>query len=209
MCEAKRLKPETDLQKLSEEKREDILLARLAKNGDLEAQEILIRKYAWIARSKARKFFVEGGTYEDLAQEGMIGIWKAIRDYDNTKNDSFLCYINMCVSSEIRDAIRTQTRIKHKTLNEAVSLSDFDKNVAPEYITDPITNYLEKEGTESFYEKIETLCTEQQLEVLKYYFEGYTYNEIAKLTGLSHKKVDNVLAAVKSKIKKNKELFLE
>ena len=209
MCEAKRLKPETDLQKLSEEKREDILLARRAKQGDLEAQEILIRKYAWIARSKARKYFIDVGTYDDLAQEGMIGIWKAIRDYDNTKNDSFICYINMCVASEIRDAVRTQTRIKHKTLNDAVSLSDFDKNIASEYITDPVTNYLEKEGTESFYEKIESICTKQQLEVLKYYFEGYTYSEIAQLTNLPPKKVDNTLLSIKSKIKRNKELFLE
>lgn len=188
---------------------DDLRLVKLAKSGNLEAQEALIMRYAWIARSKARNYFIEGGTRDDLAQEGLFGIWKAIRDFDNEKNDNFISYVNMCVSSQIKDALRSHTRIKHKTLNEAVSLTYADVNLKPEFISDPVNNYIEREGSENFYNKLETICSPQQMTVLKYYFEGYTYNEIAKLTDLPQKKVDNILLAVKNKIKKNKEMFLD
>ena len=114
----------------------------------------------------------------------------------------------MCVGSQIKDALRTHNRNKHKPLNGAVSLTAVDDNIAPEYVSDPIGTYIEREGTESFYGKLNALFTEQQLTVLKYYFEGYTYSEIAALTGLPTKKVDNILLAIKTKIKKNKELFI-
>lgn len=186
----------------------DLELVKKAQNGDIEAQEALLVRYAWIARSKARNYFLEGGTRDDLAQEGMLGIWKAIRDFDVNKNDNFVTFVNMCVGSQIKDALRTHNRNKHKPLNGAVSLTAVDDNIAPEYVSDPIGTYIEKEGTESFYGKLNALFTEQQLTVLKYYFEGYTYSEIAALTGLPTKKVDNILLAIKTKIKKNKELFI-
>lgn len=186
----------------------DLELVKKAQNGDIEAQEALLVRYAWIARSKARNYFLEGGTRDDLAQEGMLGIWKAIRDFDVNKNDNFVTFVNMCVGSQIKDALRTHNRNKHKPLNGAVSLTAVDDNIAPEYVSDPIGTYIEREGTESFYGKLNALFTEQQLTVLKYYFEGYTYSEIAALTGLSTKKVDNILLAIKTKIKKNKELFI-
>ncbi len=186
----------------------DLELVKKAQNGDIEAQEALLVRYAWIARSKARNYFLEGGTRDDLAQEGMLGIWKAIRDFDVNKNDNFVTFVNMCVGSQIKDALRTHNRNKHKPLNGAVSLTAVDDNIAPEYVSDPIGTYIEREGTESFYGKLNALFTEQQLTVLKYYFEGYTYSEIAALTGLPTKKVDNILLAIKTKIKKNKELFI-
>lgn len=186
----------------------DLELVKKAQNGDIEAQEALLVRYAWIARSKARNYFLEGGTRDDLAQEGMLGIWKAIRDFDVNKNDNFVTFVNMCMGSQIKDALRTHNRNKHKPLNGAVSLTAVDDNIAPEYVSDPIGTYIEREGTESFYGKLNALFTEQQLTVLKYYFEGYTYSEIAALTGLPTKKVDNILLAIKTKIKKNKELFI-
>lgn len=186
----------------------DLELVKKAQNGDIEAQEALLVRYAWIARSKARNYFLEGGTRDDLAQEGMLGIWKAIRDFDVNKNDNFVTFVNMCVGSQIKDALRTHNRNKHKPLNGAVSLTAVDDNIAPEYVSDPIGTYIEREGMESFYGKLNALFTEQQLTVLKYYFEGYTYSEIAALTGLPTKKVDNILLAIKTKIKKNKELFI-
>ncbi len=186
----------------------DLELVQKAQSGDIEAQEALLVRYAWIARSKARNYFLEGGTRDDLAQEGMLGIWKAIRDFDVKKNDNFVTFVNMCVGSQIKDALRTHNRNKHKPLNGAVSLTAVDDNIAPEYVSDPIGTYIEKEGTESFYSKLNALFTEQQLTVLKYYFEGYTYSEIAAMTSLPTKKVDNILLAIKTKIKKNKELFI-
>lgn len=186
----------------------DLELVEKAQKGDIAAQEALLTRYAWIARSKARNYFLEGGTRDDLAQEGMLGIWKAIRDFDIKKNDNFVTFVNMCITSQIKDALRTHNRNKHKPLNAAVSLTTVDDNIAPEYVSDPIGTYIENEGTESFYGKLNALFTEQQLTVLKYYFEGYTYSEIAALTGLPTKKVDNILLAIKTKIKKNKELFI-
>ena len=190
-------------------KAEDLALVKKAQGGDLEAQEALILRYAWIARAKARNYFLEGGTHEDLAQEGMIGIWKAIREFDASKNDSFAAFVNLCVSTQIKDMLRAHNRNKNKILNEAVSLTAFDDNIAPEYVADPVNNYIEREGRESFYEKLAELCSQEQITVLKYYFEGYSYVEIAGLTGLTTKKIDNMLAAVKNKIRKNKEAFVQ
>lgn len=192
-----------------ENKSEDAALVKRAQNGDLEAQEALIVKYMWLARSKARNYFLEGGTQDDLMQEGLLGLWKAIKDYDETKNDSFMSFASMCIVSRITDTLRTQTRQKNKTLNEAVSLSELGDSCVKDYGNDPISDYIVRDGTESFYEIIEQICTEEQIKVLKLYLEGYTYAEIASMTGLSSKKVDNVLLAIKKKIKQNKELFAQ
>lgn len=192
-----------------ENKSEDAALVKRAQNGDLEAQEALIVKYMWLARSKARNYFLEGGTQDDLMQEGLLGLWKAIKDYDETKNDSFMSFASMCIVSRITDTLRTQTRQKNKMLNEAVSLSELGDSCVKDYGNDPISNYIVRDGTESFYEIIEQICTEEQIKVLKLYLEGYTYAEIASMTGLSSKKVDNVLLAIKKKIKQNKELFAQ
>ncbi len=192
-----------------ENKSEDAALVKRAQSGDLEAQEALIVKYMWLARSKARNYFLEGGTQDDLMQEGLLGLWKAIKDYDETKNDSFMSFASMCIVSRITDTLRTQTRQKNKTLNEAVSLSELGDSCVKDYGNDPISDYIVRDGTESFYEIIEQICTEEQIKVLKLYLEGYTYAEIASMTGLSSKKVDNVLLAIKKKIKQNKELFAQ
>ena len=199
---------------MKKENQEDLELVKKAQKGDLTAQEALLMKYAWIARSKARNYFLEGGSRDDIVQEGMLGLWKAIREFDEKKNDTFVAFANMCVLSHIHDAIKAHNRFKNKMLNESVSLTAFDDNVEPadmptEYVSDPVSYYIEKEGVENFYSKINTICTPEQLEVVKYYFEGYTYVEIAKLLNKPPKKIDNILTAIKTKIRKNKELFIE
>ena len=193
---------------MEERNGDDLALVAKAQAGDLYAQEALITRYAWVARSKARNYFLEGGSRDDLVQEGMIGIWKAIRDFDVEKNDNFIAFVNMCVVSQIKDALRMHNRFKNKLLNEAVSLTAFDDNISPEYVGDPIGNYIEQEGVDGFYDKLRSLCNEQQMTVLKYYFEGYTYSEIASIMDLNAKKIDNILLAVKKKIKQNKDLFI-
>ena len=199
---------------MKKENQEDLELVKKAQKGDLTAQEALLMKYAWIARSKARNYFLEGGSRDDIVQEGMLGLWKAIREFDEKKNDTFVAFANMCVLSHIHDAIKAHNRFKNKMLNESVSLTAFDDNEEPadmptEYVSDPVSYYIEKEGVENFYSKINAICTPEQLEVLKYYFEGYTYVEIAKLLNKPPKKIDNILTAIKTKIRKNKELFIE
>lgn len=185
----------------------DIELVKEAQSGDSQAMEALITKYMWLARSKARKYFLASGGYDDLLQEGLMGIFKAIRDFDPTKNDNLTAFMSMCINSQIKDAIRASSRTKHRILNEAVSIESLDNNLPSEFIYDPIHNYIEREGVESFYSKLATLIKEEQITVLKYYLEGYTYTEIAALTGMPTKKVDNTLHNIKNKIKKNRELF--
>ncbi len=182
-------------------------LVKKAQVGDSESMEVLIARYMWIARSKARKYFLVSGSYDDLLQEGLMGIFKGIRDYDPEKNDNLSAFISMCVSSQIKDAIRSSSRAKHKLLNDAVSLDGLDKNLPSEFIYDPVHNYIEREGVDSFYQKMSQLFKPEQLKILKYYFEGYTYTEISNLTGIPVKKVDNTLHQIKTKIKKNKDLF--
>lgn len=186
----------------------ELELVKKAQNGDSVSMEALIFKYMWLARSKARKYFLVSGGYDDLLQEGLMGIFKAIRDFNPSKNESLTAFISMCIGSQIKDAIRSSSREKHRYLNDAVSLSSLDENVPPEYIFDPIHSFIDKEGVESFYKKLNTLFAPSQMEVLKYYLEGYTYSEIADMVKMSSKKVDNTLHAIKTKIKKNKELFL-
>lgn len=180
-----------------------------AQNGDAYSMEILIAKYIWLARSKARKYFLASGGYDDLLQEGLMGIFKAIRDFNPEKNDNLTAFMSMCIGSQIKDAIRSSSRSKHRLLNDAVSIDALDSNLPNDLVYDPIHNYIEREGVENFYRKMETLFKPVQLTVLKYYLEGYTYTEIAELTSMPVKKVDNTLHLIKSKIKKNKELFEE
>ncbi len=182
-------------------------LVKKAQTGDSESMEALIARYMWIARSKARKYFLVSGSYDDLLQEGLMGIFKGIRDYDPEKNDNLSAFISMCVGSQIKDAIRSSSRAKHKLLNDAVSLDGLDNNLPSEFIYDPVHNYIEREGVDSFYQKMSQLFKPEQLKILKYYFEGYTYTEISDLTGIPVKKVDNTLHQIKTKIKKNKDLF--
>ena len=192
-----------------QKKAEDLILVEKAQKGDWNALETLILRYAWLASKYSRSYFLKhGGEKEDLIQEGMIGIWRAIIDFDSSKHDNFLAFAGMCVSSRIKDTLRKHNRAKNMPLNKSESLNSFDENIAPEYVGDPIANYIEKEGTESFYEKLKNLCKEEHMTVLKYYMEGYSYNEIAAMLDLPVKKIDNILSGIKSKIKKNKEMFI-
>ncbi len=186
----------------------ELELVRKAQNGDSVSMEALIYKYMWLARSKARKYFLVSGGYDDLLQEGLMGIFKAIRDFNPEKNESLTAFISMCIGSQIKDAIRHSSRDKYKPLNGASSLETLGENVPHEYIVDPIHSFIDNEGVESFYVKLNKLFAPHQMEVLKYYMEGYTYSEIAEMVKTSSKKVDNTLHAIKTKIKKNKELFI-
>ena len=124
-------------------------LVKKAQTGDSESMEALIARYMWIARSKARKYFLVSGSYDDLLQEGLMGIFKGIRDYDPEKNDNLSAFISMCVGSQIKDAIRSSSRAKHKLLNDAVSLDGLDNNLPSEFIYDPVHNYIERIGNYS------------------------------------------------------------
>ena len=190
-----------------EESNEDYALVLRAQNGDSLAMEALIKKYMWLARSIARKYFLSNGGYDDLLQEGLMGLFHAVRNFDPQKNDNLVGFMSMCISSAIKDAVRSSARIKNRILSEATTLENFDQNVPIEYVYDPVHNYIEREGVENFYVKMNELFKPFQLTVLKYYLEGYTYVEIAEIMELPVKKIDNTLHQIKTKIKKNRDLF--
>ncbi|HKL73881.1 MAG TPA: sigma-70 family RNA polymerase sigma factor [Clostridia bacterium] len=186
---------------------DDLTLVKQAQQGDTASMEVLILRYRGLARSKARKFFLANGTFDDLLQEGLLGVFKAIRDFDEKKNDNFTSFAAMCVSSQITDAIRTSSRGKHKALNDALSLSDIDENIPDSNNSDPLDYYTMLENTENFYEKLKNLVKPAQLTVLKYYLDGYAYTEISQKLNMPLKKIDNILHSIRLKIKNNKELF--
>lgn len=186
---------------------EDYALVERAQNGDSVATEALINKYMWLARSIARKYFLSNGSYDDLLQEGLMGLFHAIRNFNPNKNDNLVGFMSLCVSSAIKDAVRNSSRIKNRVLSEATTLENFDQKIPVEYVYDPVHNYIEREGVENFYEKMNVLFKPFQLTVLKYYLEGYTYVEIAGIMQQPVKKIDNTLHQIKTKIKKNRDLF--
>jgi len=186
---------------------EDYDLVRRAQTGDSVAMEALIKKYMWLARSIARKYFLSNGSYDDLLQEGLMGLFHAVRNFDPNKNDNLIGFMSMCIGSAIKDAVRSSSRVKNRILSEATTLENFDQNVPVEYVYDPVHNYIEREGAEHFYEKMNELFKPFQLTVLRYYLEGYTYVEIAELLDQPVKKIDNTLHQIKLKIRKNRDLF--
>ena len=190
---------------------DDKVLVMRAQNGDEVALEALILRYGWLVRSVIRKYFVASGTEEDLYQEGCLAIPKAIKRYDPEKNGNVMSYLTMCIDADIKDALRSATREKHKILNDAVSLTSLSENtdgkVPSEYIYDPVHNFIEREGLDIFYENVGKICSELHVKILRYYLDGYTYAQIASILGIPEKKVDNAMMRVKKKIKENKNLF--
>lgn len=191
---------------------EEINLILKAQKGDTVALEAVISRYFWLVRSIVRKYFITNGNEDDLFQEGCLSILKAVREYDPEKNDNILFFMSLCIEAGVRDALRAATRNKHKLLSDAVSLTSFsenaDGNVPSEYVYDPVHNYIEREGLDTFYENVGKICSELHVTVLRYFLEGYTYAEIASMTGINSKKVDNIMYTVKKKIKENKNIFM-
>ena len=189
---------------------EDVV--QLAGGGDINAQEYLINKYKNFVRAKARTYFLLGGDKEDLIQEGMIGMYKAIRDYRPDKLSSFRAFAELCITRQIITAIKTATRQKHIPLNSYVSLNkpiydeDSDRTlldvITGSKITDPEELIINREEFDNIEEKMGELLSSLELRVLMYYLEGKSYQEIAEDLGRHVKSIDNALQRVKRKLEK-------
>ncbi len=191
----------------------------MAGNGDINAQEYLINKYKNFVRAKARTYFLLGGDKEDLIQEGMIGMYKAIRDYRPDKLSSFRAFAELCITRQIITAIKTATRQKHIPLNSYVSLNkpiydeDSDRTlldiITGTKITDPEELIISQEEFDHIEEKMGELLSSLELRVLMYYLEGKSYQEIAEDLGRHVKSIDNALQRVKRKLEKYLENRVE
>lgn len=187
---------------------EDSQLAAMAQYDD-GAQEFLLNKYKNLVKSKARSYFLIGADQEDIVQEGMIGLYKAIRDYSEGMS-SFRGFAELCITRQIITAIKTATRQKHIPLNSYVSLhrpvyeEDDDRTlmdvVAVNSELDPQEIMISQEDYDAMAKKIDRLLSDLEKEVMELYLEGMSYQEIAVRLNRPEKSVDNALQRIKSKL---------
>jgi RNA polymerase sporulation-specific sigma factor len=188
----------------------DIELVMLAKKGNPKAISILINKYKNFVRSRSKSYFIVGADKEDIIQEGLIGLFKAIRDYNPDKKTSFRAFAELCIMRQIITAIKTATRQKHLPLNSYVSLNKpiFEDNgerimadvIASTRTCNPEEIYIALELTKSIKEKMKKYLSSLESSVLAEYLKGLSYYEVAKNIGKHIKSVDNALQRIKRKI---------
>lgn len=187
-------------------------LVALAKQSDPYASDELYNRYKNIVRGKARPYFLVGADREDLLQEGMIGLFKAVRDFDVTKNSSFRPFADMCVVRQIMTAIKQATRNKHIPLNKYESLynsvydEDSDRRlmdvIGMSSALDPEELYIKQEFSRYFEETVKTELTALEQGVLERFLDGMSYAAIAKDMGRSVKAVDNALQRIRKKLER-------
>lgn len=184
----------------------------LARLGDNDAQEYLINKYKNFVRAKARSYFLIGADKEDIIQEGMIGLYKAIRDFRPDKLSSFRAFAELCITRQIITAIKTATRQKHIPLNSYVSLNkpiydeDSDRTlldiISGTRVTDPEELVISREEFDDIEAKMGEILSSLEWKVLMYYLEGKSYQEIAVDLDRHVKSIDNALQRVKRKLER-------
>lgn len=190
----------------------DEKLVTVAQGGDDTANEILIGRYKNLVKSKARTYFLIGADKEDIVQEGMIGLFKAIRDFKEDKLCSFKAFAEICITRQIITAIKTATRQKHIPLNSYISLNKpmyDDENeqtlldtIVESKIFDPEEIMITKENFSDIEEKMEANLSKLEWNVLSLYLEGKSYNEIAVMLKKPGKSIDNALQRIKKKLSK-------
>ncbi|MBQ4073968.1 MAG: RNA polymerase sporulation sigma factor SigH [Clostridia bacterium] len=186
----------------------------LAQQGDGQALAYLLNKYKNFVRSKARSYFLIGADHEDIVQEGMIGLYKSIRDFQPDRLASFRSFAELCVKRQIITAIKAATRQKHVPLNSYVSLNKplYDEesdrtllDVIEGRVTNPEDLYISQEDLSRIQKQITEILSDLERQVLDAFIDGKSYQEIAELLGRHVKSIDNALQRVKRKLFK----FLE
>ncbi len=189
----------------------DLQLVMRARNGDQKALDELIRRYAGFVRLKASSYFLAGGDAEDLIQEGLIGLYKAVRDFSPDKS-SFRSFAELCVTRQIITAIKTATRFKHAPLNTYVSFShtpagqesDGDCTLGDALpgpsVDDPSVCVISTEELQSLVFTLGTGLSKLEADALKLYLEGESYETMADQLGCDTKTIDNALQRVKRKV---------
>ena len=180
---------------------EDAALCARADQGDRSAEETLVLRYSWLVRSCARPLFLLGADHEDLIQEGMLGLIKAIRDFDSARSDSFSAFARLCIRRRMLDAIRTAAGDQHAILNGSLSLDDEAQREFPSAEGDPEALLL---GQEAFEERLHRCrFTSLELQVLPLYLQGLTRREISAETELPLKTIDNAIQRIRKKLRDN------
>ena len=191
---------------------EDLQLVMKARNGSQEALDGLMRRYTSFVRLKASSYFIAGGDGDDLVQEGMIGLYKAVRDFRADKETSFRSFAELCVTRQIITAIKTATRFKHAPLNTYVSFShtpagqdgDGDCTLGDALpgpgVDDPSVCVISTEELQSLVFSLGSGLSQLESEALRLYLDGLSYDDMAVELGCDTKTIDNALQRVKRKI---------
>ncbi len=191
----------------------DEALALLSQAGDNEAMEFLLSKYRTLVRQKSRTYFLIGADREDIVQEGMIGLFKAIRDFKEDRQSGFRAFAELCVTRQIISAIKSATRQKHVPLNSYVSLNrpvgfaEYEMTLmdvvgAEEQMLDPEEILISREKFSDIGARLANLLSVYERKVLSLYTQGKSYQEIGQILGKEAKSIDNALQRIKHKIEK-------
>jgi RNA polymerase sporulation-specific sigma factor len=190
---------------------EDRYLLALAKQGSSDAYERLVRRYYSFVRLKASSYFLIGGDSDDLVQEGLVGLYKAIRDYRTDRESSFRNFAELCITRQIITAVKTATRNKHTPLNGYVSFSStpagaidneptLDEMLPGSTVHDPVNQVISSEELRSLVACLSTVLSDLESHVLGLYLDGHSYTGIGEQLGCDCKTVDNALQRVKRKV---------
>ena len=190
---------------------DDLRLVIRARNGDNAALDALIRRYTGFVRLKASSYFIAGGESDDLIQEGLIGLYKAVLDFRTDKDTSFRSFAELCITRQIITAIKAATRFKHQPLNGYVSFSqtpagqeDGDCTLGDAIpgpaVNDPSVCVISTEELQSLVFSLGTGLSPLEHDALRFYMEGNSYEEMADLLGCDTKTIDNALQRVKRKV---------
>lgn len=194
----------------------DEALIQRQRDGDMNVTDFLMNKYKNLVRKKAGTMFILGADKEDLIQEGMIGLFKAVREYDSGRDASFYTFADLCISRQMYSAVQASSRKKHIPLNTYVSifartddgeqegrkLEDVFYDAATKSVTDPEALMIDRENVARVEQTIDTELSAFEKEVLSLYLTGMTYTEIAKVLNREEKATDNALQRIKKKLRK-------
>jgi len=191
---------------------DDHYLVALAKQGKRDAYDQIIRRYHGFVRLKASSYFLIGGDSDDLIQEGLVGLYKAVRDYRSDRESSFRNFAELCITRQIITAVKTATRNKHTPLNSYVSFSQTPAASSDEgestmadilpgsTVHDPVNQVISSEELRALVACISTALSELESRVLALYLDGHSYEEVGRRLSCDCKTVDNALQRVKRKV---------
>jgi RNA polymerase sporulation-specific sigma factor len=191
---------------------EDNYLIALAKQGRSDAYDRIVKRYYGFVRLKASSYFLIGGDADDLIQEGLVGLYKAVRDFRTDRESSFRNFAELCITRQIITAVKTSTRNKHTPLNEYVSFSQtpaasggdgdptLDELLPGPIVHDPVNQVISSEELHSLVTCLSSVLSELESAVLSLYLDGYSYEVVAEQLDCDAKTVDNALQRVKRKV---------
>lgn len=185
-------------------------LIQKLRQGEDDITDYILAKYKPLVRKKTNAMYLIGGETEDLIQEGMIGLFKAIRDYKPDKDASFYHFAELCINRQLYSALEASNRKKHQPLNSYISLSEQEHPdaVAAELLVDkesgPEQTVIEQEVWEEYKKRLAQKLSRMENQVLQYYLDGNHYIQIAEMMGKSPKSIDNALQRIRQKIRQMK-----